>query len=348
MSAILQFPAPMPSADPTVAEVVGLYIRLEAKLETRTEHLRSWQEKARVLNRFADAHGQLRISQCTKAILRLWIDTNPRLHSDWSRGGKCRIVQRCFNWAADEMELIGRNPFKGVRYAKGKRGRPVTDAEFDAILDLAGPIFAPVMRFCRLTGSRPAEMSGTRWVDVQGDLHAGRAWIVQADHKTGKKTGKPRVIALPPDAISLLLSIKRALGVLPGFEPEFVFLNSRKRRWQRNTICMRWRTIRAKLGLPRDCKLYGCRHAFATQAILNGVEVQELAELLGHSGTQMTQHYLHLAGEHQWLCDMAAKATGGGPSGKRACPHCAEPIQAEAKICRFCGRDVGPPADAVP
>ena len=25
----------------------------------------------------------------------------------------------------------------------------------------------------------------------------------------------------------------------------------------------------------------------------------------------------------------------------RACPHCAEPIRVAAKVCRFCGRDVG-------
>jgi hypothetical protein len=28
--------------------------------------------------------------------------------------------------------------------------------------------------------------------------------------------------------------------------------------------------------------------------------------------------------------------------GRRACPHCAEMIMAEAKVCRFCGRDVEP------
>lgn len=32
----------------------------------------------------------------------------------------------------------------------------------------------------------------------------------------------------------------------------------------------------------------------------------------------------------------------------RKCPHCAEVIKAEARVCRFCGRDVDPIAPAGP
>jgi hypothetical protein len=39
-----------------------------------------------------------------------------------------------------------------------------------------------------------------------------------------------------------------------------------------------------------------------------------------------------------------ARELSGGDT--RKCPHCAEIIKAEAKVCRFCGRDVEPIASA--
>jgi len=38
----------------------------------------------------------------------------------------------------------------------------------------------------------------------------------------------------------------------------------------------------------------------------------------------------------------AAPAGGGEAGALRACPSCAEKVKAEAKVCRFCGRDLPP------
>jgi len=313
MQQVLPFPGPMPSADPTVREVVGLYLTLEAKIETRRAK-RAWEERERILRNFAVAYGDVRVSQCTKAVLKIWIEGNPQLKSDWTRGRWCRTVQRAFNWAADEMELAPRNPFKGVRYKKGKRGRPLSEEEFGGLLAIAGPVFAPVLRFCRMTGARPGEMASARWVDLSLDPATGTAWITLREHKTcDREDAKPRVIGLPPAATELLAETRRALGCFPGLEPEWIFLNARKQAWTRNAISLRMRKLREKLGLPADAKLYGCRHAFATGAIVNGVALKDLAELLGHTSTKMSEYYVHLADQQQRLSELASRAAGGPP-----------------------------------
>gem|GEM_PF-3168674 len=48
---------------------------------------------------------------------------------------------------------------------------------------------------------------------------------------------------------------------------------------------------------------------------------------------------LVLGGLVGYVADRTAGKIGGGI---RACPHCAEQIRSQARICRFCGQDVSP------
>jgi site-specific recombinase XerD len=52
-------------------------------------------------------------------------------------------------------------------------------------------------------------------------------------------------------------------------------------------------------------------HSFATQALVRGVGIAQVAELMGHVDTSMvSSHYAHLAGNVQHMREMAKKATG--------------------------------------
>jgi site-specific recombinase XerD len=52
------------------------------------------------------------------------------------------------------------------------------------------------------------------------------------------------------------------------------------------------------------------RHAFGTNAILNGVDVATVAELMGHTSLEIVSRvYLHLADQHSHLTAAAEKAT---------------------------------------
>src|SRR5262249_52715200 len=202
----------------------------------------------------------------------------------------------------------------------GSPRRPITDAEFDALLVAAdgrrkGAVdrypsgrkvcpsdrnrrktvsaadrFRELLRFLRLTGARPGEASHLEWSHI--DLDA--AVIVLVKHKTSRtqRTPKPRVIPLTQEVVELLTTIRKRQE--PG---PLVFRTQRGTAWNRCNLSLRMQRARARAGIPDDAKLYGLRHAFGTRAILNGVDIKTLAELLGHTSTRMSEHYVHIAGK---------------------------------------------------
>src|SRR5262249_17988116 len=156
--------------------------------------------------------------------------------SEWTKALAIAAVMRPFNWAA-KKRLIPSNPFRGVEKTAGEPRRPMTDAEFSAILRhttirkkrkpaigrypsgrkvcpsdrrrRARPSpaarFRQVLIFLRFTGCRPGELRNLEWGDV--DLEAGE--LVLRRHKTSRKTKKPRRVPIHPVILKLLIFIKR-------------------------------------------------------------------------------------------------------------------------------------------
>lgn len=160
--------------------------------------------------------------------------------------------------------------------------------------------------FLRYTEARPGEASLLEWTDI--DLE--RAVIVLNEHKTTRtqRVKKPRVIPLHPMVLKLLIHIRKR-----GEPGNRVFLNHRKTAWNRSNLSLRMRRARAAAGIPDDAKLYGLRHGFGTRSVLNGVDIKTLSELMGHTTTRMTEHYVHLAGHQGHLAAAMLQANGRRP-----------------------------------
>lgn len=86
-----------------------------------------------------------------------------------------------------------------------------------------------------------------------------------------------------------------------------------KRGFTRNGVRCRFRNLRQRLPHLAGVISYTMRHSFATQALVNGVGIAHVAELMGHVDTSMvSQHYAHLAGNVQHMREAALRAAGNG------------------------------------
>lgn len=311
----------------TVAAVIDLYIEFaKSRLAPTT-----LDERKRYFQSFAEAHGFRVVNdrECLPYHLTAWVDSRTEWESDWTKNHAISIVHRPFNWAA-KQRLIPANPFRGVAHRPGSPRRPMTDDEFERLCVAAhgrkvktgphpGERFVEFLRFLRLTGARPCEARTLRWTDINLDAGA----VVLTKHKTSRtqRVPKPRVISLDEEIVKLLIAIRSR-----NETGELVFYNHRGTAWNRSSLSLRLQRGRKKAEIPADAKLYGLRHAFGTRAIINGVDIKTLAELMGHTTTRVTEHYVHIAGNVAHLQAALQKVNGRvTPSPASSTPREADP-----------------------
>jgi integrase len=213
-------------------------------------------------------------------------------------------VKRAFSWA-EQQGLIPASPLRTLRAGRpGRRTRVLTADELAEILAaIRDSQFREFLQAMVETGCRPSEVARVTAADVDLDLGV---WVFDR-HKTAKKTGKPRVVYLTPAMVEL----SRKLVALYPDGPLFRGPRGKAAFTKQNVRC-RFKRLRKKLPHLKHFVCYNVRHTFATRALLNGVGVAQVAELLGHTSTEMvSQTYGHLAEQVAHMRDAARKATSG-------------------------------------
>ena len=261
-------------------------------------------------------------SFCAEVGRMSWRELKPHHVNGWLRKRKSwgpsserlaiACVKRALNWAVAEG-YIDRNPLASVtRPTAVSRDVEISDRDHALLMESGdngresnarAACFRPVLIALKHTGQRPGSICR---VDVGDVLDDGSAWVI-GEHKTRKKTGRPLVVHLSPcmQTLTKILKADREDGPL--------FRNSLGQRWKSNAIGCRFKRLRKKLGLPESAIAYAYRHSFATNALVNGVDVATVAELLGHGDIQMIQKvYGHLARKSEHLKAAAAKAVKVG------------------------------------
>ncbi|MBB1249133.1 site-specific integrase [Rhizobium sp. G21] len=181
------------------------------------------------------------------------------------------------------------NPAKGIKHYKlEKHERYLTASELDRLgtalsnAEKAGvsPYVVAAIRFLILTGCRRHEALTLRWEWLDFDHNLAKL----PDSKTGKK-----VLLLGSAAMELLKLLPKVSG------SELVF-PSAAGGMTPISIQKAWAKIREAAELT-DLRLHDLRHNFASSAVSSGNSLYIVGKLLGHTQTQTTQRYAHLAAD---------------------------------------------------
>lgn len=252
------------------------------------------------------------------------VKTKPRGKARVSGGeGTARkavqLLRAVLAWGQRERHIVS-NAAEGVQTGSdGHRDTILEDADgykrlFGALdtMEREKRIRAPVadaIRLIALTGARRGEIAGLRWSHV--DLRRGVATLPPKSHKTGRKTGKPRIIGLPATAQAL---IARQPGGKPG---AFVFAPASGN----GPIALSaiWRKVRIEAKLPAGIGLHGLRHSLASHMAMGGAEAAQIMTALGHSQLATAQRYVHWAQDaRQALSERAATVALAGLAASEA------------------------------
>jgi len=162
------------------------------------------------------------------------------------------------------------------------RTRIPTQGEIAALLARASPSFGLIFRALLVSGARPGELAAAQIADWD---QAGQR-IVLREHKTARKTGKPRIIPVGQALAALLRQAKgsRTRGPL--------FLAPHGGPWNSRTLSATFRYLRKKCRLKSDLVLYQTRH-YAGTKLCETAGPHVAKDVLGHSSIKTTERYIH-------------------------------------------------------
>lgn len=188
---------------------------------------------------------------------------------------------------AVETGMRADNPAKGVkkytlkkhdRYLNAEELEKLGDALRKAEKDGQSAFAIAAIRFLLLSGCRSGEALTLQWKWIDFDHNIAKL----PDSKTGQKT-----LLLGAGAVDLLETLERVDGsplVFPSAMGGTTPISIKKV----------WRKVRETAGLD-DVRLHDLRHNFASAAVSSGYSLYLVGKMLGHSQSQTTQRYAHLA-----------------------------------------------------
>lgn len=299
------------------AEIVEAGGQATVKVETVADACRAYAETrpeaAQRFQRyvFGDPIAKVKLDKLRRHHLQIWrsrLEAQPSLVSR-RKNGEVRSRPRADSTVNRDMavlraaltkvkahgapntEAAWQEALKRVPNADGRRTVYLDRDQRRKLLEAIDADAAPFVRALCLLPLRPGAMAALTVGDF--DKRTGELTI-------GKdKTGKPRRIKLPGDAVALLTA--QSTNKFPGAP---LFMRSNGNTWDRDSWKKPIAAAVAAAGLPGDATAYTLRHSTITDLVSAGLPLLTIAQISGTSAEMIERHYGHLAS------DAAVKALG--------------------------------------
>jgi integrase len=202
---------------------------------------------------------------------------------------RLNILSKCIRTAYEWLELKGTPP----KITRLKCPPPKIDYlsldECGLLLSQTDGVLRDMLLLALRTGMRRGELIGLQWasVDWQTQSITVRHSLCEYTQKlSAPKSNRERHIPMDADVYGALFKRKRDTG--------YVFLDQHNQRFTGKCVAHRLKKLCRKVGL-RKIGWHTLRHTFASHLAMNGVPLNAVQALLGHSSITTTMRYAHLA-----------------------------------------------------
>jgi integrase len=244
-----------------------------------------------------------RVTVATKSITSISSVNIAVIRDQWKNEGlapatilrRMAILSHVFEIACKEWGYIGLiNPVKQIRkpIVSNARDRRLFTGELEAVLNASLSADLPnVARLALATSMRMSEVVGLRWKDIST---ANSTLTLQTT-----KNGSPRVVALSPEALSLLN------GLVKRFDGKVfnVLGASMCKAWRRSVkrgrevyeLDCKAKRIKPSNSFLVDLHFHDLRHEATSRLFeLGCLNVVEVASITGHKTLSMLSRYSHM------------------------------------------------------
>ncbi len=204
------------------------------------------------------------------------------------RANRVRALASKMFTLAEHWGWCEKNPVRAIpKFQEQKRDRWLSEEELHRLATVLDKHpnrrGVTIIKILILTGARRGELMGSKWEDF--DLNRG-VWRKPA-HTTKQK--RTEHVPISNDALRIMENWKSETPYIS----EYTFPGTKMDR-PITEIKRFWDEVRQSANLP-DVRLHDLRHSFASHLVSNGISLPIVGRLLGHTQSQTTQRYAHLA-----------------------------------------------------